>query len=72
MNIVHLLRWHVECLGPHVDLLEHVDAGEDEEDAGAPRAAGQQQPQPEDDCSLVLLTRHVDTNVDIRIRGEVL
>ena len=72
VNIVHLLRRHVEGLGPHVDLLEHVDAGEDEEDAGAARAAGQQQPQPEDDCSLVLLTRHVDTNVDIRIRGEVL
>ena len=67
---MNLLRRHVEGLGPHVNLLEDVDAGEDEEDPGAARAASQQQPQPEDDGSLVLLTRHVDHHVDTR-RGAV-
>ena len=51
----YLLRRYVEDLDPHVDDLHDVHAGDDEEDPGPPRAAGEQQPQPEHDGSLVLL-----------------
>ena len=40
---------------PHVNLLVDVDAGDDEEDAGAPGSPRQQSAQPEDDRPLVLL-----------------
>ena len=51
----HLLGRHVVGGGPHVDLLVHVEAGDDEEDARAPRPARHQPAQPEDDRSLILL-----------------
>ena len=51
----YLLRRYVEDLDPHVDDLHDVHAGDDEEDPWPPRAAGEQQPQPEHDGSLVLL-----------------
>jgi hypothetical protein len=51
----HLLWRHVERLGPHVDLLVDVHAGDDEEDPGAPGAARQEEAQPEYHSPLILL-----------------
>ena len=48
---------NIEGLGPHVNFLVHVDTGQDEEHPGAPRAPGQQQPEPEYHRPLVFLTR---------------
>ena len=55
-----LLGRHVVCLGPQVYLLVHVDAGDHEEDARAPRLACQHPTQPEHHRALVLL-HHLDT-----------
>ena len=51
----HLLRWNLECLRPHVNLLINIDTGNDKEDPGSPRPPGQQPAKPEDDSSLVFL-----------------
>ena len=58
-GLVYLLGRDLVVVGPHVDLLVRVHAGEDEEHARAPRPAHQQPPQPEDDGSFVLLEFHV-------------
>ena len=41
--------------GPHVDLLEDVDAGDDEEDARTSSSSCQEATKPEDHSSLVFL-----------------
>ena len=51
----NLLRGDLVGGGPHVDLLVHVEAGDDEEHARAPRPARHQPAQPKDDRSLILL-----------------
>ena len=59
LSLTHTnLLWRdVEGLGPHVNLLVHVNTGQDEEHTGAPGASGQQQPEAEYDSPLVFLTR---------------
>ena len=54
-NTTHLLRWHVKGERPHVHLLVWVDAGDDEEDAGAAGAAREETAKAEDHRSLVFL-----------------
>ncbi len=51
----YLLGRDIEGERPHVHLLVGVDAGDDEEDAGAAGAAAQKATQAEDDHALVLL-----------------
>ena len=51
----NLLRGHIIGLGPHVDLLIVVDAGDDEEDSGAPCSAFEKSTKPEDNGSLIFL-----------------
>ena len=53
--ILNLLRRHVVGLGPEVDLLVLINAGDDEEDPGAPRLPRQHPAQPEHHRPLVLL-----------------
>lgn len=57
----YFLRWHVKGQGPHVDLLVRIDAGNNEEDPGAPGASAQKSAEPEDDHPLVLLD-HLSTD----------
>ena len=52
---MNLLRGHVEGLGPHVNLLEDVDARDDEEDARTSSSSCQEATKPEDHSSLVFL-----------------
>ena len=49
------MRRDDEILSPHVDLLEGVDAGDDDEDAGPSEGAGEAPAQPVHHRSLVLL-----------------
>ena len=50
-----LLGGHVVGGRPHVNLLIDIDTGDDEEDPGTPGSPGEEAPQPEDHCTLVLL-----------------
>ena len=51
----HLLGWNLKCLGPHVNLLIHVNTGNDKEHPRTPGPSCQQSAQSEDDCPLILL-----------------
>ena len=52
---LYLLWWNFVSAGPHINFLINIHAGDDEEDAGSARPAGQEAAQPEDDRPLVLL-----------------
>ena len=56
--VSYFLRRDLESCCPHINLLVHVNAGDDKEDPWAPGPAGQEAAQPEDDGSLVLLNRN--------------
>ena len=57
----NLLRGNVEGERPHVDLLVGVDAGDDEEDPGAPGPAAEQSTESEDDDTFVFLNHLLET-----------
>ena len=64
----NLLGRNLEGGGPHVDLLVHIHAGEDEEHPRTPGAARQQPAQPEDNCPFILLNNLLcKSNIKIRI-----
>ena len=54
------MRWNLESLRSHIDLLVDIHTGDDKEDPGPPGSSGQQPAQSEDDGSLVLLD-HFDS-----------
>ena len=49
------MRWNLVGHGPHVDLLEDVDTGDDEEHPGTSGSSGEQATKTEDHRSLVFL-----------------
>ena len=49
------MGWNLISHCPHVNLLEDIDTGDDEEDAGPPGPPGQEAAKAEDDGTLVLL-----------------
>ena len=51
----YLLRRNIVCRSPHVNLLIHVEARDDEEHTRAPRSTLDESAEAEDDGSLVLL-----------------
>ena len=55
IKAAHLLRWDLVGHGSHVDLLEDVDTGDDEEDPGTSGSSCEQATKTEDHCSLVFL-----------------
>ena len=57
------MRRDVVCLGSHVNLLILVNTRDDEEDPGTSGPAREEQTQPEDDGSLVLLD-HLDDQAE--------
>ena len=61
------MRRDDEVLGPHVDLLEGVDAGDDDEDAGTSEGAGEPPAQPVHHRSLVLLARRGTIGVVFKV-----
>ena len=65
----NLLWWDIIGLGPQVDLLVLINAGDDKEDPGPPGSARQQSAQSEDDGSLVLLD-HLDGGGQRAGQGE--
>ena len=64
-SLTHLLRRHVEGDSPEVDLLVGVNAGHDEEEAGALGPARPQPAESEHHGSLVLLDHLKEWNVCI-------
>ena len=55
MFTFYLLRWDLECLGPHVNLLININTGDDKEHSWPPRSPRQQSSKAEDDSSLIFL-----------------
>ena len=53
--VSYFLRRDLESCCPHINLLVHVNAGDDKEDPRAPRSSRHKSAQSEDDGSLVLL-----------------
>ena len=53
----NLLWGNIIGRSSHVDFLEDIQTGDDEEDPGAPGTSPDEATQPEDDGSLVLLAR---------------
>ena len=51
----YLLRRNIVCRSPHVNLLIHIEARDDEEHTRAPRSTLDESAEAEDDGSLVLL-----------------
>ena len=52
---IDLLRRHIIGLCPHINLLVHIDTGDDKEDARSPGPTSQKTTQAEDDGSFVFL-----------------
>ena len=53
------MRWNLEGLRSHIDLLVNIHTGDDKEDPGTPGSSCEQPTQSEDDGPLVLLD-HLD------------
>ena len=53
--VSYFLRRDLESCCPHINLLVHVNAGDDKEDPRAPRSSSHEATEPEDDGPLVLL-----------------
>ena len=53
--VLNLLRRHIVGLGPEVDLLVLINAGDHKEDSGPPRLPCQHPAQPEHHRPLILL-----------------
>ena len=49
------MRWDLVGHGPHVDLLEDVDTGDDEEDPGTSGSSGEEATKTEDHRTFVFL-----------------
>ena len=61
------MRRDDEVLSPHVDLLEGVDAGDDDEDAGPSEGAGETPAQPVHHRPLALLASMATIGVVFRV-----
>ena len=67
--VSYFLRRDLESCCPHINLLVHVNAGDDKEDPRAAGSSSHEATQPEDDGPLVLL-HHLDSQQEGGGQGD--